>query len=175
MAENERLFISRLAFSLATGFEKFASRAAKSKTISNTLELHVLNFDRVAVESPFYWAQYYHDGRSAFRARKGHKIVYFKDLDKDPRIRGRNYPKRAADIVKLTKKQFYRYLRDPGSGMVVADSVGKTKGDPFFKKAGRLYKKRATDTAGPKFSEFVRACMGDLMDAKLTRKVILRF
>jgi hypothetical protein len=175
VAESSRIFTSRLAFSLATEFRKFAARAAKSETISRTLQLVVLDFGAVAVESPFYWAVYLHDGRRGFRARPGHKLVYFKNIDDDPRVRGRNYPVRATDIRRLSKSEFYRLLRDPSSGMIVRDAVGPAKGDPFFRRAGRLFRRRAGAIASPAFSRYVRECMGEFLNFQLTRKVTIRF
>lgn len=169
-----RLVVSRLAFKFGTIFRDLARAEARSKAISNSLRLTNLAFGSVAVQTPFYWAQYYHDGRGAFRARPGHKLVYFKDPKKDPRLRGGRYPERLSDVRKLTSAQFYRLLRDRSSGMVVRQSVGPAAGDPFFVRAARRMKRRTGDPARTLMSEAVQAAMGDLMDVKITTRFDLR-
>lgn len=174
MAEvSGRLFISRLALRLATSFRDLAREESRSKAISRTLQATVLDFGRVAVETPYYWAVYYHDGRGPIRARPGHKLVYFRNPDDDPRIPNRRYPVRAADIRRLSKTQFYRFLNDPSKGMIVRDSVGPAPGDPFFKRAGRRFKRAGAFLAQRDFSEFVRQTMGDLLNTQVTARVTI--
>jgi len=166
-----RLFRSRLALRLANQFKDLASRESRSDSVARSLVTLQLDFGKVAVESPYYWAVYYHDGRGAIRARPGHKLVYFRSPDLDPRIPNRRYPVRATDIRRLTKQQFYRFLRNPASGMIVRDSVGPAEGDPFFTRAGRKFRRVAARTGSEQFSAYVRECMGDLMDAQVTVRV----
>lgn len=119
------------------------------------MKITVLDFGLVTVEVPFYWAVYYHDGRGPVRARPGHKIVYFKDPNDDPRINGaaRNYPVRAAQIRRLSKKQFYRFLK---SGKLVAvDKVGSAEAHPFFTEGLRNFKNRISGRPGGHFSSHV--------------------
>lgn len=164
MAEGtSRLFVSKLSFKMATVFKNIAAKESESQAISRSLQLLVLDFGKTAVESPFYWSVFYHDGRGAIRARPGHRLVYFRNPADDPRLSG-GYPVRAADVKSLTKSQFYRFLRDPNSGMVVSKHVGPAAGDPFFKRAGRKFKLQATRIGRPAFSEFVRVCLGDDMN-----------
>lgn len=163
MAEGPRQFTSRLRFQLASAARDSAAKAAKSKTIANSLEVVKLPSGEFVVESPFYWAVYYHDGRGAIRARPGHKLVYFRNPDDDPRIGGaaRNYPKKRSDIRRLTKAQFYRFLRDPNSGMIVRDSVGPSKGDPFFTRGLRNFPARAGRAVVVEVSKFITETLGD--------------
>lgn len=88
---------------------------------------------------PHYWAEFYHDGRSAFEAPGGRFLVYFSDPDDDPRIDG-GYPVRASDVRRLSREDFYNGLainteraeagQDPF--MFVVRSVGPAEGHPFF-------------------------------------------
>ena len=176
MAENPIQFSARLRQQLALAARDAARKAAKSKTIANSLEVVRLPSGEFVVESPFYWAVYYHDGRGPIHARPGHKLVYFRNPDDDPRIGGasRNYPKKRSDIKRLTKAQFYRFLRDPNSGMVVRDSVGPSKGDPFFTRGLRTFPARAGRRIAVEVSTFVRQNLGDeILRAQV--KVRLRF
>lgn len=169
MAEGtERLFVSKLSFKMATQFRDIAAKESRSRAISKSLNLMVLDFGKTAVETPYYWAVYYHDGRGAIRARPGHKLVYFKNIADDPRVSSGNYPVRESDVKSLTKSQFYRFLRDPSKGMVVADSVGPTAGDPFFDRAARKFKRQSNAIGEKAFSAFVRECMGDDMQIDIT-------
>lgn len=174
MAElSPRLFRARLALRLANQFKDLAAKESRSRSISRTLQTVTLDFGKVAVESPYYWAVYYHDGRGAIRARPGHKLVYFKNPDLDPRIPNRRYPVRATDVRRLTKSQFYRFLRDPSSGMIVRDHVGPAAGDPFFTRAGRKFRRQARDVVGEPFSGYVRECLGDLLRSAVKGRITI--
>lgn len=169
-----RLFVSRLAFKLGVIMRDASRRETRSKTIERSLQVTVLDFGRVAVETPYYWAVYYHDGRGPIRARPGHKLVYFRNIDQDPRVPNRRYPVRATDIRRLTKSQFYQMLNDPGSGMIVRTSVGPAPGDPFFERAGRIFPARASAVAQREFSAHVRALLGDeILNARVRVQVDL--
>jgi len=113
---------------------RIAVRIARSQIQSETLKDSLFielrpSTDQVVVGVPHYWAVYYHDGRGPIRAKPGKWLVYFKDPSEDPRIQ-RGYPERAADIVRLTREQFYEALnRDQ---LIVTKSVGPAEGHPFF-------------------------------------------
>lgn len=171
MAANARLFKARLAFKLAAQARRQAQEATKSIRIRRSMMLSVLDFGVVAVEVPYYWAVYYHDGRGPVRAKRGKKIVYFKDPDDDPRINGaaRNYPRRASNIRRLSKKQFERFLRQ--GKLIAVDSVGPADGDPFFTKGLRTFPQRIRSTAVAAFSQHVRQCLGKRMNLRLGAKL----
>jgi len=144
-----RITTARIAFALATQARVWARDATDSESIKAAMQVKALGFHIAAVEVPFYWAQYYHDGRGPVRARPGHKIVYFVDPDDDPRINGaaRNYPKRASDIKRLTKRQFYKFL---GEGKLVAvDKVGPAGPHPFFTQGLRNLKNNTAESGSP--------------------------
>lgn len=168
-----RLFVSRLAFRLGVVMRDRSRKESRSEAISRTLQVENLDFGKVAVETPYYWAVYYHDGRRGIRARPGHKLVYFRNIDQDPRVRGRNYPRRYSEVRRLTKDEFYRMRRDPSSGMIVRDSVGPAPGDPFFKRAGRGMPRKASEIAQREFSGLVRSTLGDLLKASASLTVNL--
>ena len=160
-----RITTARIAFSIAVLAKDIARVATDSQRIKEAMVVKALGFSIAAVEVPFYWAVYYHDGRGSIRARPGHKIVYFKDPDDDPRINGaaRNYPKRAAEIKKLSKRQFYKFL---GEGKLVAvDKVGPAGPHPFFTQ-GLKGLKTVTDKSGAPgiFSQHIIAEMGDRLN-----------
>lgn len=173
MATSSRLFVSRLAFRLAVRFRDLAKQEVRSQTVERSLQTRLLDFGRVAVETPFYWAVYYHDGRGPVRARPGHKLVYFRSPDLDPRIPNRRYPVRASEIRRLSKSQFYKLLRNPGSGMIVRDRVGPAPGDPFFTRAGRRFRTDARRVAGRAFQDHVRENLGELLNAKVKTTFVI--
>lgn len=174
MAESPQRFVERLSYKLGTLARDAARNAARSDTIGESLFVNRLSVGEVAVESPYYWARWYHDGRGAIRARPGHKLVYFRTIEQDPRIRGRRYPKRPEDVVRLTRAQFYSMLRDPGSGMIVRDSVGPAAGDPFFDRIGRVFPVRAARESQAAFSSFVKDFLGpEILDAKVTTRFVI--
>lgn len=160
-----RITTARIAFSLASQARVWARDATDSESIKEAMAVRALGFAIAVVEVPFYWARFYHDGRGAMRARPGHKIVYFENPDDDPRINGaaRNYPKRAADIKRLTKRQFYKFL---GEGKLVAvDKVGPADAHPFFTQGLRNLKHHTDESGAPGlFSQHVIARMGDMLN-----------
>ena len=161
--EDTQQFLIDVAKAMAYRFRDLAAKESNSRAIGESLQV-VSTEGKVAVETPYYWALYYHDGRGAIKAKSGHRLVYFKDIADDPRISGRNYPERASDVKRLTKDQFYKFLRDPSKGMVVADRVGPTEGDPFFTRAGRKFGRIACQVVESEMSSYVRSVLGDLMD-----------
>lgn len=167
------VFLTQLARRLGVQFRTIARKEVRSEAIERSLQVLDVGIGSVAVETPFYWARYYHDGRGAIQARPGHKLVYFLDPDKDPRILGRKYPVRESDIQPLRKKQFYRFLRDPSRGMVVTDSVGPAPGDPFFVRAERQFKRVAGRTAGVAISAQVREELKSLLDLRVTSVIVV--
>lgn len=170
-----RLFISRLAFSLGEVMRRVAQREVDSEAIGRSLETINLDFGRVAVQTPFYWAPFYHDGRGPVRARPGHKIVFFRKPEDDPRIGfgAKRYPVRAADVRRLTKAEFYRYLRDPAKRMIVADSVGPAAGDPFFDRAAKVLVHRARVLGRQRFGAYVTSELADLLKLRERSLIVI--
>lgn len=149
---------------IAQRFLEISRRECKSKSVAASLHLVRLDLGVYAVETPYFWAVYYHDGRGPIQAKPGRVLVYFKNPDLDPRIPGRKYPVRASDIKRLTAAQFYRYLKDPSKGMIVKKSVGPAAGDPFFIRAQRAITREIGKMVRAELSAIVREEMGDLFD-----------
>ncbi len=115
--------IGRMAKAQARG-------AIDSQTLKDALTIDLFPIEQQAVVGvPHYWAIYYHDGRGPINAKPGKFLVYFKDPANDPRI-ARGYPERAADIIRLTKAQFYNSLR--AGELIVTKHVGPSTPHPFF-------------------------------------------
>lgn len=87
------------------------------------------NQSQWAVYIPHYWAVYYHDGRRPVKAKKGKRMVFFKNPKDDPRHHGK-YPERLKQkrSLRLSKQEFRR-LRPK---MVIARKVKGTTGEFFF-------------------------------------------
>jgi hypothetical protein len=149
---------------LATRFLALAKKECGSKTVSASLHLIPLSDGSFAVETPYFWAVFYHDGRGPVRAKPGKVLVYFRNPDDDPRIPGRKYPVRASDIKRLTAADFYRFLRDPSRGMIVRKSVGPAKGDPFFVRAQAALTREVGNLVRKELSAIMREEMGELMN-----------
>lgn len=121
------------------------------------------------IEVPFYWAVYYHDGRGPITARPGKYLAFFKDPDKDPRIPGRNYPVRSADVRTLREaisKAEFRRLVDSGE-LILAKRVGPAKAHPFFGSGMAVVARDAGRIAQAEMSAFVRECLGDDLNPPL--------
>lgn len=62
---------------------------------------------------PHYWAVYVHDGRGApVLPRAGSVMVWFRNPNNDPRLRGGRYPERASQVRRLTRTQFEFWLAE---------------------------------------------------------------
>ena len=156
--------VAGMTLEIAERFLALSRRECKSRSVSASLQLVELQDGSWAVESPFYWAVYYHDGRGPIRAKPGHVLVYFRDIDQDPRVQGRNYPVRASDIKRLTKAQFYAYLKDPSRGMIVRDSVGPAEGDPFFLRAQEALSRQVGPLIEDNLHQAMRDELGEFFD-----------
>ena len=145
-----------------------STNSRRAQALREDLHVQVLGFDEKSASSvvltDFYWAVYYHDGRGPIKARPGKFLVFFRDPDDDPRIRGsaRDYPRRAADARKLSlsKGQFNRLLR---SGRLVATKrVGPAAAHPFFEVGFASLQVRY----GPKVSRLFSECVLEILAAE---------
>lgn len=103
--------------------------------------------------TPYYWAEYAHDGRGPIRAKPGRLLVWFKDPDEDPRLRGGG-PFRARDRRHLTKSQFRAAVR--ARQVIVARAVGPAEGVAFFEDNQIEIGRRADDAALREFDRYVQ-------------------
>lgn len=138
-----------------------AREACKSRTLAKSMELiegAVPGEARINV--PHYWAVFYHDGRGPIRAKPGHYLVYFKRPEDDPRTDGgSNYPTRSAEVRRLSRNEFYRYLRE--GKIVVTRSVGPAPGNKFFESPSvRATAIRAGQEVPSAFSDWVKDNLG---------------
>lgn len=110
---------------------------SKSIRLSMTPEIDAPLRGRLNV--PYYWAEWYHNGRSAINLNGSDKgpMVYFRDPKKDPRIKG-GYPVSASDVkpLRLSSSQYWR-LRDSGE-LIATMRVGPTRPHPFFADSGGM-------------------------------------
>lgn len=155
-------FISLMSFELARLATRRAKQAVRSRAIKQNLtpqfvpELTGPRRATSRVHVPFFWARYYHDGRGAMRSKKGKFLVFYKNVEDDPRTGGaaRNYPKRKSDRKRLTKSQFQRDLR---AGKIVATTrVGPTGGTFFFTKGMRQFPAQVRKIVEPGFRRQLR-------------------
>jgi len=138
-----------------------AAAQAKSKldsqTLKDSLSIELVpQAKTVTVGVPHYWAIYYHDGRGPIQAKPGHWLVYFKDPANDPRI-ARGYPERAADIVRLTREQFYHSLK--AGELIVTKRVGPAAPHPFFTRGMDGFQDKVHEPA----RNFMRDILGDFI------------
>lgn len=159
---NETAFLSLVAFQVAQLAVARARRVVRSRAIKRELvpqfipELSSPRVGRSRAHIPFFWARYYHDGRGPVRSRRGRKIVFYKNVDNDPRTGGgaRDYPKRKRDRRRLSKSQFSRDMR--AGKLVAVESVGATGGTFFFTRGMRQFPGEVSrKVARPNFSRHV--------------------
>jgi hypothetical protein len=94
---------------------------------------------------PHYWAIYYHEGRQVIRPVSASMLVWFRNPNNDPRLKGGLSPVYRSDIRKLTKAEFQfwseenRRARKRGAPvpMIVVKRSPRSgqpswKGNPFF-------------------------------------------
>ena len=55
---------------------------------------------------PHYWAVYYHEGRRVIRPVSASVLVWFRNPNNDPRLKGGKSPVYKSDVRRLTKAQF---------------------------------------------------------------------
>lgn len=111
-----------------------------SKTLANNIE--VVRYNRGhKLSIPYYWAIYVHDGRGPVTMPPGKFMVYFRNIEDDPRIRG-GYAKTRADRQHLSPGEFQYFMeinrqaRALGQPpvMIVKRTVGRVSPNRFFTK-----------------------------------------
>lgn len=145
----------------------FSEDSRQAQALRESLNIQIqprggANVDAV-VETPFYWAVYYHDGRGPIRAKPGKFLVFFVDPDDDPRHDGsaRNYPVRFAGRKRLTRQQFYQFL---SQGKIIAvKRVGPARSHPFFERISgeQIGTRAATPVALRELTRFICECLDE--------------
>lgn len=130
---------------------RMARRSIRSDTLRRAIRFEHLAPGEARLYIPHFWAIYQHDGRGTVRPTTKRFLVYYRDPNDDPRLKG-GYPIELKDIKRLTRDQFVagaeenrrRYLANPAGGrqqfMVVREASGPTRPTrsyPFFE-AGML-------------------------------------
>ncbi len=111
-----------------------------SATLRSMLQGLVVN-GRGILFLPHYWAVYVHDGRGVVTPKRAKWLVWFPEIQNDPRVAGgADYPVRVNQIRRLTRAQWLAGLaenrRRRAAGlepyMVVSKRSGPARGVPFF-------------------------------------------
>lgn len=164
---------------LARVRDRIGSRALRAalRLIVNESE------ERADLFIPHYWAVWYHDGRGRVEPVTAQKLVFFDNPSDDPRIPGRRYPEREAQVRRLTKRQYEQGLRINAERaargqrpfMFVVDSVGPAGPHPFFRLLERGAASRADQIVPRIFErELLRELDGDPVTRSETRVVTFR-
>lgn len=164
------LFSDQLARSLAEDARQRVQRFIRSRTLRNALVVIEGTDGTFRLHVPHYWAIYYHDGRGPIRAKPGHFLVYFKNPDQDPRLRG-GHPERSNQIRRLTKAEFQKAVR---AGQVIATKrVKRARGNPFFARGLRSFVPAARKTIERRTTQQARLELKDVLKLKGTIRVRL--
>jgi hypothetical protein len=127
------------------------------------------------VEIPHYWALYVHDGRRPFR--KGRYMVWFRNPNRDPRLRGGKTPKRKNQLRYLSRAQWKDALQlnadwleaggDPYlSPVIITKEIKRaTPGAFFFENDGGMHRMSSTTARLSKemFSRHVKEFLGEFL------------
>ena len=60
---------------------------------------------------PHYWARYYHNSRGPAKPRQAKVLVWFRNKNNDPRLRGGKYPIYKSDRRRMTRQEFKKWSR----------------------------------------------------------------
>lgn len=176
MASDPLTFKIELARHMANQIRERVRTLIESRTLKRSLEVRVVvnGVDEVGAEVflPQYWAVYYHDGRKAMRPRNGKFLVYFQDIEDDPRVfGGRQYPVRSAQIrrLRLDPAEFRRLVES--GKLIVRESVGPAQPHPFFERmAGRAAAVVASGVRA-QFRRHLKGALDDVLRLRGTLRV----
>ncbi len=116
---------------------------------------------------PQYWAVYYHDGRGPVRPTNGKFIVFFQDVEDDPRVSG-GYPERVGDIKRLNLSPAeFKALVKSGE-LIVRKAVGPAKSHRFLDKLRGNSSAKVATLVKNEFSKHVQASLKDLLDIRIS-------
>lgn len=130
-----------------------------SETLRDALHIERIDEETVILRINYYWARWYHDGRSAIRANNAapgrthsHVLIWFQNPKDDPRIGGqnKNYPVTPNDVKSLRqfpgvyKKALAENNRRKKAGqepyMIITQVSGPFAGVPFLRSLDNLDK-----------------------------------
>lgn len=146
-------------------------RLIESRTLRKSLSIRLVinGQEKVGAELylPQYWAVYYHDGRGPVYPVRGKYIVYFQNIEDDPRVSGgSNYPNRSSQIrrLRLAPEEF-RALVESGK-LVVRRSVGPARAHPFFERLGGRAAKAVAPIVRTDFSVHAKDVLADVLQIR---------
>lgn len=150
------LFRTLLARKMAEKLRERVRFAIPSRTLRNSIQVRVTvadpNYIGAEIFLPQYWAVYYHDGRGPVRPRNGKYLVYFANIEDDPRVAGgKDYPTRTSQIrrLRLSPEEFRAAVQE--GKLIVRKSVGPSTPHRFFDK---LEGRAVPLTAGQVLADF---------------------
>jgi len=99
------------------------------------------SYAKELVSTDYFWAEWYHDGRKAVKAKEGKWIAFWPNVPKafDPRLRGGNYPRTKSQVRKLRNvMSTERFKAEIASGrLILTKSVKRWPGNRFMTRAFR--------------------------------------
>lgn len=147
-------FVRALLVRLGTRFAEIARGKTNSETLSRSMLVYLDpgNSNRIIIESPQYWAVYYHDGRGPVAPLAGTRVlVWYLDPKQDPRNPSGTV--RALDIRRLTEDEFKRD-RDAGR-LVITPLAGPARGTPYFDQAAEEFLLEVDDIANSAYDDYI--------------------
>lgn len=164
-------FRIELAQKMASVIRERVRTMIESATLKRSIDTRVVIDEGGRVGAhvflPQYWAVYYHDGRGPVTPVNGRFIVYFQNIEDDPRVSGgRNYPVRAAQIrrLRLDPAEFRRMMED--GTLIVRRRVGPAPSHPFFSRLAGRAAQLVEPTVDREFRRHAKAVLRDVLSLK---------
>lgn len=164
-------FRDYLAILAAQKLKNWVSRYVESQTLQRSMHVELTeNEGHAIITVPQYWAVYYHDGRGPVRPINGKFLVWFQNIEDDPRV-ATGYPTRASEIRPLAlSPEEFRELAESGK-MIVRRSAGPAAGKPFFTRLEGRAQALVTAELKREFSRYVKAELGGLLKIRATTRI----
>ncbi len=170
LKENQKkLLLSRTSKRLA---KQSMGVIAKDSTVSRTLKKGLkarrqsgatARKVRVVINTGYFWAEWYHDGRKAIEAKPGKWLAFWRDVPKaeDPRLTGGHFPKTKSEVRKLREVMSDSAFKAAvkSGRLELRKSVGAWGGNRFFPRA---FRKQARDP-------FLSQKIDDLVEDDITK------
>lgn len=165
MSADDDAFLMSLLGKLAQAGLEYSKPKIPSRTLQGSIFTHVDSPVQAYIEIPQYWAEYLHDGRGQINAAAGSVLIYFRNKNDDPRLRGGISPERLADQRPLSKAQFLFWLAKNRQAhkagipapMIIKKRVGPMAGSFFFDNDRGMagFDEVANNLATPQVTEFL--------------------
>lgn len=179
MASSDPLaFKLELARKMAERLRERVRSLIESKTLQRSLEVRLTVEGRQRIGAdiflPQYWAVYYHDGRGPVTPVNGKFIVYFADIEDDPRVNGgKDYPIRSSQIRRLRlDPEEFRRLVEAGK-LIVRKSVGPSRPHRFFDRLGGKAVKAVEGIVRQDFRSHLKGRLDDVLKIRATLRMRL--